>query len=290
MARADSKRKRINLTSTTDPNNSTTTTQIITTMPLRSRASASTEPTPAAASEAIDMAIVEALADPSDSSDSSDNEAPEAISLSTSKAQSRAKEATQAKAIKEAEARARKKRKERQEKLDEQAKDRETKRRRKEEEDAVIAAENASSSEDEETDKDLEDADEDVQMTDGYLPASLLADLPDVRPPTPPPEEDEEEEKTRDPSKKFTKKGVVILPSSTGQKDLQLGSMSVSILEKRNGRLPPPKVHTKGNSVRENWLRGRNSIAGAVKVKTKRVKVRSGRVQRKPFGVKRGFF
>jgi len=286
MGRADSKRKRTTVTSATDPStSSTTTTQISTSMPLRSRKTASAEPQPVqpTASKAVELGA----ADQED--ESSDDEAPEAISLSTARTQSRAVEATQAKAIKEADARARTKRRERQERLDEQAKEREAKRRRKEEEDAAATALVPVVASDSEDDYDDSEDDEDVEMTDGYLPASLLADLPDVRPPTPD-SDDDMDTTTRDPIRKYTKKGIVTLPSSERPKDLQLSLMNVSVLEKRNDRLAPRKIHTKTNSVRENWLRGRNSIAKSIKVKRKGVKVRGGRVMRKPFGINKAFW
>lgn len=282
---------------TKTPPRTTTTTHLTTVMPLRSRTSvsigpASKNPRPKT-TKTIDMAPAHAEDDDEEQDDESDDEAPETISLSTSKAQSRASEATATRAIKDAEERARSKRRSKQEKLQEQARERERRKQIKEAEtkasvESADEAEDFDSEDDSEEEQDEKDSD-DVAMA-GFLPAELLAGLSDMRPPTPPPEI-ENESKPVDPAKKFARKGVVVLPSLGTRQDLKLDSYTVRVLEKRNERLPPRKIMTKTTCARDRWLQGRNVIAAATgNVKKKGFKIKSGRVERRPFGAQKGFF
>jgi hypothetical protein len=113
------------------------------------------------------------------------------------------------------------------------------------------------------------------------LPDSLLDSIPAVRPPTPPPGETAEgrmdigERETR--QNKHVYKGVLKRFFEKPAQDLQIGMLSVSVLENRN-ELLPPKADTKARGIRQNWLRGRATMVG------KKAQRRTGKMERRPFG------
>ena len=77
-------------------------------------------------------------------------------------------------------------------------------------------------------------------------------------------------------------KGIVKLPMSTKPKDLTIGSLSVSVLAKQN-KLLAPKVVEKAKGVKENWLRGRITMA-ATATRRKGLRAAPIRMERKAWG------
>lgn len=88
------------------------------------------------------------------------------------------------------------------------------------------------------------------------LPDSLLANLGDVRPPTPPPETrgKSDEELRREKLNHHIK---FLEQSSKAPKDRRVGKHHVAVLGSQN-RVLPPKISKSTRGVREGWLKGRN--------------------------------
>lgn len=109
------------------------------------------------------------------------------------------------------------------------------------------------------------------------LPASLLANISDERPPTPPPEArgKSDEELRREKLNRHIK---FLEQSSKAPKDRRVGKHHVAVLGERSGVLPA-KVSKGSRGVREGWLKGRE---GAKKKKGGKKAV--GKTQRARFG------
>ena len=129
------------------------------------------------------------------------------------------------------------------------------------------------------TEQDNTAADASKNALPTFLPESLLESIPAVRPPTPP--LGQETKGSIDGNEvrrnQHVYKGIVKLPSEGPVRDLQIGSLNVSVLEERNGLLPP-KADLKARATRENWLRGRATMPG------KKGKGSAGKMERRPFG------
>ncbi|KAF3039844.1 hypothetical protein E8E11_002348 [Didymella keratinophila] len=109
------------------------------------------------------------------------------------------------------------------------------------------------------------------------LPDSLLANLGDVRPPTPPPEARgrTEEELRREKLNRHIK---FLEQSSKAPKDKRVGKHHVAVLGQQN-RVLPPKVSKNTKGVREAWLKGRHGqqVKGKPRIgKTHRAKFGGG--------------
>jgi hypothetical protein len=107
------------------------------------------------------------------------------------------------------------------------------------------------------------------------LPDSLLANLGDVRPPTPPPEArgKTEEELRREKLNHHIK---FLEQSSKAPKDRKVGKHHVAVLGQQN-RVLPPKVSKNTKGVREAWLKGRQG-------QQTKGKPRIGKTSRQKFG------
>jgi U3 small nucleolar RNA-associated protein 16 len=107
------------------------------------------------------------------------------------------------------------------------------------------------------------------------LPDSLLANLGDVRPPTPPPEARgrTEEELRREKLNRHIK---FLEQSSKAPKDKRVGKHHVAVLGQQN-RVLPPKVSKNTKGVREAWLKGRQG-------QQMKGKPRIGKTHRAKFG------
>jgi hypothetical protein len=80
---------------------------------------------------------------------------------------------------------------------------------------------------------------------------------------------------TRQKNQVYT--GVVKRLSEKPAQDLQIGKLSVSVLESRN-ELLPPKANAKGRGIRQNWLRGRATMVGKKAMRS------TQKWERRPFG------
>jgi U3 small nucleolar RNA-associated protein 16 len=168
--------------------------------------------------------------------DSDSDEAPEDISLATAAKKSRAKNIEKARVVKDAAQSEKKRRRDRDERLKEQAT--QSSKRRK-------ALDNETP----------------------YLPDSVLAALAEVRESTP--SDDEVEETTTRKLHKFDKRtGAVLVKEEKGPSDIQVGSLSVSVLQQTNDILPP-KAGGKSNGIWQSWNRGRNAMVQGGKQKEK---------------------
>lgn len=128
-----------------------------------------------------------------------------------------------------------------------------------------------------EIDEDATPMDIDRTALPSLLPDSLLANLGDVRPPTPPPEARgrTEEELRRE---KLSRHIKFLEQSSKAPKDKRVGKHHVAVLGQQN-RVLPPKVSKNTKGVREAWLKGRKGqqVKGKPRIgKTHRAKFGGG--------------
>lgn len=143
--------------------------------------------------------------------------------------------------------------------------------------------------EEDDDEEEEEEAFEGLHDVDGKLPTFLPQSLLDAIP---------EREETPDvemlPRKKLKVRniheygGIVKRPLDRKSKDLTVGSLSVSVLEKKNKFLPPTVVQ-KAKGVRENWLRGRPTMAALARKRSKGTRSRGGRMERRVWGGARVF-
>jgi hypothetical protein len=244
--------------------------------------------------------------------DSDSDAAPEAVSLTKSQADARKKTANQAKAAKDQDTKAKQRRRDRDAKLKSQAEEREKRRKEREEDDEKrkklgLAAlpethtnginghvEDAEDSEAEEVEFELQNEIEDEfdPTTAAFLPQSILDALPTSRSPTPPLKP---QPTTTMLSKnltlltKHTHRGVTKLPLPQPPKDVVVAPRTtVSVLQDKNkSKYLPPMIEVKGKVVKENWLLGRNTLAGLGGKnlqKGRQGKMGSSKVVRRPWG------
>ena len=120
----------------------------------------------------------------------------------------------------------------------------------------------------------------DIDVSNGLLPASLLENIDDQRPPTPPPERrGKTAEQLR--KEKLNRHIKFLERTEKPAKDVKKGKLSVAVLAQQN-KVLPPKFNRRAKNLREQWLKGRQVE------KKKKSKVRFGKMERKPH-VNRGF-
>jgi hypothetical protein len=158
--------------------------------------------------------------------ESDSDEAPEDIPLATAAKKSRAKDVEKARVEKAAAQSEKKRRRDRDERNKEQATQSNTRRKAPEKEPT-------------------------------YLPDSVLAALAEARESTP--SDDGAIETSRKVHKFDKRTGAVLTKEETGPSDLQVGSLSVSVLPQANDILPP-KAGTKSKGIWQSWNRGRNAM------------------------------
>lgn len=120
--------------------------------------------------------------------------------------------------------------------------------------------------------------------TNGLLPESLLATIDAQRPPTPPPSgRGKTEEQLR--KEKLNHHVKFLERTEKPAKDVKKGNLSVAVLGRKNGVLPPKGNKNTGN-VRENWLKGRT----VQKKKGGKTMFQKGKMERRAVGAGvRGF-
>jgi U3 snoRNA associated len=128
----------------------------------------------------------------------------------------------------------------------------------------------------------LRDADGKMPM---FLPQELLDAIPAQREETP--QWDMQSQKGLVVRNIHEYKGIVKRPLEQKPKDLTVGSLSVSVLEKKNKFLAPMIVQ-KAKGVRENWLRGRPTMAAQAK-QSKGARNKGGRMERRVWGAAKAF-
>ncbi|KAF1357285.1 hypothetical protein EJ07DRAFT_157890 [Lizonia empirigonia] len=195
--------------------------------------------------------------DDEDSADDSD-EAPEMVSTAAATTKAAATQADTSRALLAQQEKERKKREAREARIaQEQAakREREALKAQKAAAKAAKAAKAARLSSVAELDEDTTPMDIDRSTLPSLLPSSLLANLGDVRPPTPPPEArgKTDEELRREKLNRHIK---FLEQSSKAPKDKRVGKHHVAVLASRNHVLPP-KVSKATRGVREAWLKGR---------------------------------
>jgi hypothetical protein len=223
-------------------------------------------PTPAPAPAAAE--------DNEDSADDSD-EAPEMVSTSAAASKAAAVQADTTRALAAQQEKERKKREAREQRI---AEEQAAKRERdaiKAQKAAARAAKAARLSSVVEVDEETTPMDIDRATLPSLLPDSLLANLGDVRPPTPPPEArgKTEEELRREKLNHHIK---FLEQSSKAPKDRKVGKHHVAVLGQQN-RVLPPKVSKNTKGVREAWLKGRQG-------QQTKGKPRIGKTSRQKFG------
>lgn len=222
-----------------------------------------------------------------DDSGSDSDEAPEQVSTSAAASRAAASQAETARALAAAQEKERAKRSAREARLaSEQAakRERDALKASKAAARAAKAARLSSIHEAASEDEDNEPAHSHAHTSSSIpslLPASLLANISDERPPTPPPEArgKSDEELRREKLNRHIK---FLEQSSKAPKDRRVGKHHVAVLGERSGVLPA-KVSKGSRGVREGWLKGRD---GAKKKKGGKKTV--GKTQRASFGG-RGF-
>ena len=209
-----------------------------------------------------------------DSGDDSD-EAPEMVSTSAAASKAAAAQADTTRALAAQQEAERKKRSAREKRM---AEEQAAKRERdaiKAQKAAAKAAKAARLSSVAEVDEVSTPMDIDRATLPSLLPDSLLANLGDVRPPTPPPEArgKTEEELRRE---KLAHHIKFLESSSKAPKDKRVGKHHVAVLGQQN-RVLPPKVSKNTKGVREAWLKGRQG-------QQTKGKPRIGKTSRQKFG------
>lgn len=155
-----------------------------------------------------------------DEENESDDDAPEDMTAADAQATSTAAQKQAARAVEQQQAKARKKRQEREKRLQEQAKVSSKTKRQKP-----------------------------VDLPD-LLPEDVLADEATTRPPTPPREEPQIKSTSA-----ASNNGKIKFQDSR-PKDIRVGPVTVSVLEKQN-KLLPPKANGRAKSLKDQWLAGR---------------------------------
>lgn len=214
--------------------------------------------------------------DDDDSADDSD-EAPEMVSTAAATTKAAAAQADTSRALLAQQEKDRKKREAREARI---AQEQAAKRERdalKAQKAAAKAAKAARLSSVAELDEDITPMDIDRSTLPSLLPDSLLANLGDVRPPTPPPEArgKTDEELRREKLNRHIK---FLEQSSKAPKDKRIGKHHVAVLASQN-RVLPPKVSKATRGVREAWLKGRKGqeVKGKPRIgKTARAKFGGG--------------
>jgi hypothetical protein len=223
-------------------------------------------------------------------SDSDSDSAPETISLAASAVKSRLKNAEVAKAAKGLAVEHKRKRKERDERLKQQATP--SIKKKKLQEVDVRPSHTLVIDEDKKGYQPPQDIrDEGVLLSNPvqlpkFLPQSLLDALPSERKATP--EMDMRLDKSAIVRNNHDYNHIIKLPSANKPKDLTIGPLSVSVLEKIN-KVLPPKVVSKSKGIQNNWLRGRTTMASLTRGHTKATLSKGVRMERKPWGSAKAF-
>ncbi|KAJ4369366.1 hypothetical protein N0V86_009198 [Didymella sp. IMI 355093] len=225
--------------------------------------------------EAPAPAPTPAAADEDEDSGSDSDEAPEMVSTSAATSKAAAAQADTSRALAAQSEKERKKREAREQRI---AQEQAAKRERealKAQKAAAKAKKAARLSSVAEIDEDSTPMDIDRTSLPSLLPDSLLANLGDVRPPTPPPEArgKTDEELRREKLNHHIK---FLEQSSKAPKDKRVGKHHVAVLGQQN-RVLPPKVSKNTKGVREAWLKGRQG-------QQTKGKPRIGKTHRAKFG------
>ncbi|KAI2475884.1 U3-snoRNA-assoc multi-domain protein [Pyrenophora tritici-repentis] len=123
-----------------------------------------------------------------------------------------------------------------------------------------------------------------IDLSNGLLPASLLENIDDQRPPTPPPERrGATEEQFR--KEKLNRHIKFLERTEKPAKDVKKGKLNVAVLAQQN-KVLPPKVNRNTKNVREHWLKGRQ--VDKKNKKGLKPSARFGKMERRPH-VNRGF-
>ncbi|XPT03321.1 hypothetical protein M3J09_012415 [Ascochyta lentis] len=211
--------------------------------------------------------------DDEDSADDSD-EAPEMVSTAAATSKAAAAQADTSRALAAQQEKERKKREAREQRIAEEQAAKRARDAAKAQKAATKAAKAARLSSVVETDEATPTLPHSGALP-SLLPDSLLANLGDVRPPTPPPEtrRKTDEELRREKLNHHIK---FLEQSAKAPKDKRVGKHHVAVLESRNQVLPP-KVSKATRGVREGWLKGR-------KGQVAKGKPRVGKTARTKFG------
>ncbi|KAF3037512.1 hypothetical protein E8E12_006872 [Didymella heteroderae] len=208
-------------------------------------------------------------------SGSDSDEAPEMVSTSAAASKAAAAHADTSRALAAQSEKERKKREAREQRIAEEQAAKRERDALKAQKAAARAKKAARLSSVAELDEDATPMDIDRTSLPSLLPDSLLANLGDVRPPTPPPEARgrTEEELRREKLNRHIK---FLEQSSKAPKDKRVGKHHVAVLGQQKRALPPMvSKNTKG--VREAWLKGRQG-------QQTKGKPRIGKTHRAKFG------
>jgi U3 small nucleolar RNA-associated protein 16 len=218
---------------------------------------------------------VEAANDDDDATDS-DDEAPEVVTTAAASSKAQAAQAEADRAQKAQQAKDEAKRQAREELVAAQ----QAAKREREEKKAKKLAKKAAREQKAATDSLAEEQEPSVDIdVNGLLPASLLENIDDQRPPTPPPTRGgRSEEEVR--KEKLNHHIKFLERTDKGPKDVKKGKLSVAVLARQN-RVLPPKVNRQTKNVREHWLKGRQHQERKMSGKGK---TKVGRVERRAFG------
>ena len=215
----------------------------------------------------------------------SDDEAPEVVTTAAATSKVKTAQADADRARKAQQAKEEAKRKAREELI---ASQQAAKREREEKKAKKLAKKTAKEAkaatileEEDEKDKEAEDKPTmDIDISNGLLPASLLENIDDQRPPTPPPERrGQTAEQLR--KEKLNRHIKFLERTEKPAKDVKKGKLSVAVLAQQN-KVLPPKFNRRTKNLREQWLKGRQAE------KKQKNKARFGKMERKPH-VNRGF-
>jgi U3 small nucleolar RNA-associated protein 16 len=218
---------------------------------------------------------VEAANDDDDATDS-DDEAPEVVTTAAASSKTQAAQAEADRAQKAQQAKEEAKRQAREELVAAQ----QAAKREREEKKAKKLARKAAREQKAAAGSFAEEQEPNVDIdVNGLLPASLLENIDDQRPPTPPPTRGgRSEEEVR--KEKLNHHIKFLERTDKGPKDVKKGKLSVAVLARQN-RVLPPKVNRQTKNVREHWLKGRQHQERKMSGKGK---TKVGRVERRAFG------